>query len=971
VFNYTAHDSNGNEVTGSITVNVLDDVPTAAADTNSVDEGAVLSVPAAGVLTNDVLGADGAASGGAVTGVAIGTDTSAPVSGNVAGDLVGSYGTLHLNADGSYTYTANDNAVSADSPDHFFYTITDGDGDTSTTTLDITVNNVDRIPTGGTVNAFVDDEGLANGILGGTDDIDANSGESGTGTSSEAVWTGTLAGSGGDAPISFLFSADLEGDPVTVGTESATYHVSDGGMTLTAVGDRGTIFTVHIDDPTTGDYTLTLNDNVLHTEGDNTEASATVDIPYTVQDADTSTAPGTIHATFNDDMPSAVSAADIESIENGNGAIATAGLDDGAGGDGFLVDNFGADGGKVIFTSDTITSLEGQALTHDTSALSYVISEDGQTLTGYVNTNADAGYQDGTDTKVFTIELQEGGSTDYKVTMFESLDSLSQVDFDDGSYEHNGGNPDFFAFFDPDVDNSSDLLITPIEGGNTTGTINLNSNLFGVSQGNSVGSDEAVRIDFVTDVEATGGNIGDWTFDGHYLVNGASASFGSTPGSVARISAFSDTDANTTVGDGDQVNVTGVAISYNGVGGGTSAVITEADDLDHDGVVEVTIGTNEFTVTFNDDGTVDVGGLKGSSNGTVTTTVAVFTDAPYSSLEFAYVSGTEFLIGNFGAAVKTTDPVDFTVPISVVDGDGDTVDSGELAIHAVTPDAGSSLTTQSVSTLMTDSGSSNTLTSNLVSSNDNSLQHTQETQRVLSSGQNAAVMGALAAVGLESDHMRIDWSAAAHGSNHAHELMPLHTASLAPASVEASSSVASAQVAQPLTESHAMSTAPQGGSHFHDMVQQVQSASHGDGGHVQAMTALLHGSDAPAHGPAAHANTVMAPAVAMPSAAQLAAAGAHADGGKQASGDGVQHNAVVGKVLADSLNGGEGHGPNIDALLAAHGGHAGAPDVIEALASHGAGGVPYGHSGGSSAIAMAHSMFSMAMHHDAAPPAHG
>jgi len=89
-----------------------------------------------------VLGADGAAAGGAVTGVAAGTSTSSPVAGGVGTNIAGAYGTLHLNADGSYSYTANPNSVTSNQVDHFVYTITDGDGDKSTTTLDITVNNV-------------------------------------------------------------------------------------------------------------------------------------------------------------------------------------------------------------------------------------------------------------------------------------------------------------------------------------------------------------------------------------------------------------------------------------------------------------------------------------------------------------------------------------------------------------------------------------------------------------------------------------------------------------------------------------------------------------------------------------------------------------------------------------------------------------------------------------------------------------
>ena len=54
---------------------------------------------------------------------------------------MGLYGTLTLNADGSYTYVSNDNSVSANQTDTFVYSIRDGDGDVSTTTLVINVNN--------------------------------------------------------------------------------------------------------------------------------------------------------------------------------------------------------------------------------------------------------------------------------------------------------------------------------------------------------------------------------------------------------------------------------------------------------------------------------------------------------------------------------------------------------------------------------------------------------------------------------------------------------------------------------------------------------------------------------------------------------------------------------------------------------------------------------------------------------------
>ena len=90
---------------------------------------------------NDVFGADGKAIGGGVTGVATGSDTTNPVSGNLGG-FAGQYGTLTLHADGTYTYKADPDKITANAVDHFVYTITDGDGDTSTAKLDITVNNV-------------------------------------------------------------------------------------------------------------------------------------------------------------------------------------------------------------------------------------------------------------------------------------------------------------------------------------------------------------------------------------------------------------------------------------------------------------------------------------------------------------------------------------------------------------------------------------------------------------------------------------------------------------------------------------------------------------------------------------------------------------------------------------------------------------------------------------------------------------
>ena len=81
-FSYVVTDANGNSATGTITVNIVDDVPTAQANTNSVVEGAIVTGNVLTDGTADVFGADGATTtvpAGGVVGVAAGSDTSSPV----------------------------------------------------------------------------------------------------------------------------------------------------------------------------------------------------------------------------------------------------------------------------------------------------------------------------------------------------------------------------------------------------------------------------------------------------------------------------------------------------------------------------------------------------------------------------------------------------------------------------------------------------------------------------------------------------------------------------------------------------------------------------------------------------------------------------------------------------------------------------------------------------------------------------
>ena len=96
---------------GDLVISIVDDAPVAVADTDSVAAGQT-AAETGNVLTGigttsgaaDTLGADGAASGGAVVSVALGGGTAVAVDPATGATIVGAFGTLTLNADGSYSY---------------------------------------------------------------------------------------------------------------------------------------------------------------------------------------------------------------------------------------------------------------------------------------------------------------------------------------------------------------------------------------------------------------------------------------------------------------------------------------------------------------------------------------------------------------------------------------------------------------------------------------------------------------------------------------------------------------------------------------------------------------------------------------------------------------------------------------------------------------------------------------------------
>jgi hypothetical protein len=389
--------------------------------------------------------------------------------------------------------------------------------------------------------------------------------------------------------------------------------------------------------------------------------------------------------TFLDDGPTAVSAAAITTgLSNGGGDSASANLDGGAGGNSIVADNFGADGGKVIFTAATITTLQGQSLTHNGAALEYTISGGGQVLTGYV----DANNNDTVDANetVFTIQLQPGGQpNDYVVTMVQSLDTVVTTIFDDAGFDFVGGNGSWAGFTSGTIgDNINDLLLTPMFNGANSSTMNTNANEGGVGSGNSVGLNEGVRIDSISDLQAVpaptpSGDYGtvanqNHVFGQHVNVIGLSGLFSTVngpPGSTTNVTLIARdeagaSDTNDFVGDGAIEAITVVTITH----GAVTTSVLKSGGLNQNVVVD--------GISYN----VVFGATNATVNGIVEgTRVGAQTADGYDSLEIRNVGGQEFKIGAFAAISTSAGPLDITVPISVVDGDGDTVTSGNLAIH--------------------------------------------------------------------------------------------------------------------------------------------------------------------------------------------------------------------------------------------------------------------------------------------------
>ncbi|MGA8749753.1 MAG: VCBS domain-containing protein [Pseudolabrys sp.] len=273
-------DTDGDTAAATVAINITDDVPTAAADTDAVQSGAtetgnVITGVGTTNLGTDVPGADGVT----VTGVAAGTP-GGNVSGHVGSAIATPLGTLTLNANGGYSYVAHANASGVDT---FTYTITDSDGDVSSTTLTITLT--DGSPSASPEARTVDEAALDTSAAG---DLAASAVTGSNPASTAETVTGTLTFSDPNTPVTVT--------GVTAGNSGGSDVSGNVGSNV-----AGAFGLLHVN--ANGSYTYTLTTPV-----DN-DTQTPVDVfSYTVTDSLGNTQTQTVTINITDDVPTATPA---------------------------------------------------------------------------------------------------------------------------------------------------------------------------------------------------------------------------------------------------------------------------------------------------------------------------------------------------------------------------------------------------------------------------------------------------------------------------------------------------------------------------------------------------------------------------------------------------------------------------------------------------------------------------------------
>jgi VCBS repeat-containing protein len=217
-----------------------------------------------------------------------------------AANLNGTYGSLVLNANGTYTYTLNPNDADFKAltgggmgSEVFTYTLTDGDGDVSTATLTLTIKNDDD----GVSITNLTPKGEGGDAIVYEDDLLASRGPNESAGSDTTKESTTVTGS-------FNISAPDGVQTLSVGGINLVSGGVVAGLPQSVATPLGNTLTITGYNAATGlvSYSYSLLDNEAHANG-NGNNSLFEDFAVTLVDSDGDTANNTLSVQIVDDVP--------------------------------------------------------------------------------------------------------------------------------------------------------------------------------------------------------------------------------------------------------------------------------------------------------------------------------------------------------------------------------------------------------------------------------------------------------------------------------------------------------------------------------------------------------------------------------------------------------------------------------------------------------------------------------------------
>jgi T1SS-143 domain-containing protein len=320
------------EISRSFSVTVVDDVPSIADNDALQVEEASGQLIGGDLLASVTEGADGVS----LTGFTY-TDANGDVQAGTFGTPAATqFGTLTVNSDGTWSYTATNAADNDDVPeaDGFIYTLTDADGDVVTAVQAIEVLD-SGAPVVSAIGATVGEVDIAD-------------------TAGQAIEVAFGADGAGSVTLADTTAA-LDAAGFTSNGVPVTFTLSNDGLTLTGSANGNAVVTVAISGNAADGfrYDATLLGALDHPAGD-ADLSLPISIVATDGDGTQTTAGASISIT--DDGPVAANDA-VVVVEEASAAVGTA-----AGAANLLAnDDLGADGGELV--SFAYTDANGQPAT--------------------------------------------------------------------------------------------------------------------------------------------------------------------------------------------------------------------------------------------------------------------------------------------------------------------------------------------------------------------------------------------------------------------------------------------------------------------------------------------------------------------------------------------------------------------------------------------------------------------------------